>query len=241
MSAARHEIPACDVQLSLLEAFELRCDGEPVPLPPNAQRLLAFLALRTRPVLRGHVAGMLWLDAAEGRAIANLRSSLWRLRRPGLHLVDAGTDQLRLAPELRVDFQEGEALARRLLDGTDGVEGDSLDWAPLAAELLPDWYDDWVLIERERYRQLGLHALEALAEHHLAARRCQPALQAALAAVSGEPLRESAHRILIQVHLAEGNSSEAIRQYRFYCSLIRERLGLGPSAQMRALVSTLTP
>ena len=226
--------------MSLLESFELRCDGVPVPLPPTAQRLLAFLALRKRPVLRGHVAGTLWLDADEDRAMANLRSSLWRLRRPGLHLVDARTDQLRLAPALRVDFQEGAALARRLLDGADGADVDSLDWAPLAGELLPDWYDDWVLIERERYRQLGLHALEALAERRLAAGRCPAALQPALAAVSGEPLRESAHRILIRVHLAEGNPGEAIRQYRFYCTLMRERLGLGPSAQMRALVSTLT-
>jgi len=240
MAALRPETTEGSVRLSLLDAFELRSDGEPIPLPHSAQRLLAFLALRARPVLRGHVAGALWLDAPEERAVASLRSSLWRLRRPGVPLVEATNDHLRLAPQLRVDFQEGAALAHRLLDATPGLDGASLNWTPLAAELLPDWYDDWVLIERERYRQLGLHALEALAERQLAAGRCRPALKAALAAVASEPLRESAHRILIRVHIAEGNSAEAIRQYRFYCALLRDRLGLEPTPQIRALVISLT-
>ena len=98
----------------------------------------------------------------------------------------------------------------------------------------PDWYDDWVLLERERYRQLGLHALEALSERLTAARRFGPALEAALAAVAGEPFRESAHRVLIKAHLAEGNASEAIRQYHFYRKLLNDHLGLDPSPAMDA-------
>lgn len=57
------------VSLSLLDAFELRCDGEPVSLPPSAQRLLA---LHDRPLLRPYVAGTLWLDTPDERASANL-------------------------------------------------------------------------------------------------------------------------------------------------------------------------
>ena len=115
-----------------------------------------------------------------------------------------------------------------------------LDWTPLAAELLPDWYDEWVLIERERYRQVGLHALESLCR---AADRETPfgrALETGLAAVAGEPLRESAHRALIKAHLAEGNVSEAIRQYRVYRELLRDQLSLDPSPAMEALVGGLT-
>ena len=59
------------------------------------------------------------------------------------------------------------------------------------------------------------------AERLTAARRFGPALEAALAAVAGEPLRESAHRVLIKAHLAEGNVSEAIRQYHFYRTLLQ--------------------
>jgi DNA-binding SARP family transcriptional activator len=73
-----------------------------------------------------------------------------------------------------------------------------------------------VLLDRERTRQLSLHALEALCSRWTEMRRFGQAVQAGLAAVAGEPIRESAHRILMKAHLAEGNPGEAIRQYRTY-------------------------
>jgi DNA-binding SARP family transcriptional activator len=232
----------CQIRLSLLNAFEVRNADEPVPLPLSAQRLLAFLALHERPLLRPFVAGTLWLDTPEDRAAANLRSSLWRLHRPGHKLVEATNLQLRLAPEVRVDVRETAALAHDLLTAPEGfVEtGLDLDGAGLTGELLPDWYDDWVLIERERLRQLCLHALEALGERLIAAGKLTGALEAALAAVAIEPLRESAHRLLIKVHLAEGNAGEAIRQFRFCRRLLREQLVLEPSPQLTELVRDLT-
>jgi DNA-binding SARP family transcriptional activator len=231
---------AAGTALSLLNAFELRCDGEAVSLPLSAQRLLAFVALHEHPLLRVYVAGTLWTDSSEERAAASLRSSLWRLHRPGHRLVVATSTHLRLDPEVDVDLRRAFGLARRLLDGS--ASGDDLDAAetPLDGELLPDWYDDWLLFERERYRQLGLHALEAVAERFIAAGSLPRALEAALAAVRGEPLRESAHRVLIRVHLAEGNAGEALRQYELCRRLLRDRLGVEPSPQLAALVEPLT-
>jgi DNA-binding SARP family transcriptional activator len=223
--------------LSLLDAFELRCDGELVSLPPSAQRLLALLALHDRPLLRPHVAGTLWLDTPEDRASANLRSSLWRLNRPGPRLVEATSVQLRLAPEVRVDVRETAALAHRLIASDGEID---LDPERLTGELLPDWYDDWVLLERERLRQLSLHALEALGERLLEASRLGAALEAALAAIVMEPLRESSHRLLIRIHLAEGNAAEAIREFELCRGLFRDQLGLEPSPQLTELVQDLT-
>jgi DNA-binding SARP family transcriptional activator len=60
-----------------------------------------------------------------------------------------------------------------------------------------------------------------------------------LAAVSAEPLRESAHRELVEVHLAEGNVAEAVRQYDVYRHMLRRQLGLAPSPVMRRLVAPL--
>ena len=232
------------MSLSLLDAFELRCDGELVSLPPSAQRLLALLALHDRPLLRPHVAGTLWLDTPDERASANLRSSLWRLNRPGPRLVDATSFQLRLAPDVRVDVREAATLAHQLLSRTDRTSGDeaelALDPRLLTGELLPDWYDDWVMLERERMRQLSLHALEALGERLLAAGRLGAALEATLEAVAMEPLRESAHRLLIRIHLAEGNAAEAIREFELCGRLFRDQLGLEPSPQLAQLVANLT-
>jgi DNA-binding SARP family transcriptional activator len=227
-------------RLALLNAFALSFDGAPVQLPASAQRLLAFLALHDHPLRRLYVAGVLWIDAPEKRALANLRSALWRLQQPGRPLVEATARDLRLAASVRVDFRDAAALAHGLLGGSSSPEDLDVDWTALGGELLPDWYDEWVLLERERFRQLGLHALEILAERLADARRFGPALEAALAAVAGEPLRESAHRVLIKAHIAEGNAWEAIRQYRFYRRLLRDQLGLDPSPAMEALVEGLT-
>jgi DNA-binding SARP family transcriptional activator len=215
-----------------MNAFELRCDGHRVHLPLSAQRLLAFVAVHDGTLLRVYVAGTLWIDASDDRAGASLRSSLWRLNRPGYQLVDATSTHLRLAPGVDVDFRRGLALAHRLLNGTaDSIDLEDAE-ACLGADLLPDWYEDWLLFERERFRQLSLHALEALAAQLMDAGDMGRALEAALAAVRGEPLRESAHRALIRVHLAEGNEWEALRQYELCRRLLDERLGVEPSTQL---------
>jgi DNA-binding SARP family transcriptional activator len=60
---------------------------------------------------------------------------------------------------------------------------------------------------------------------------------AGLAAVGREPLRESAHRALIQAHLAEGNAGEAVRRYRRYAEIADRELGVEPSPMMRALLN----
>jgi DNA-binding SARP family transcriptional activator len=228
--------PRAGTVLSLLNAFELRCDGERISLPMSAQRLLAFVALHERPLLRVYVAGNLWIDVSEERAGASLRSSLWRLNRPGHRLVDATSTQLRLAPGVDVDLRRAFGLAHRLIDGTAGRGDLDSGEVSLQGELLPDWYDDWLLFERERYRQLSLHALEALSEQLAGDGRLGRALEAALAAVRSEPLRESAHRALIRVHLAEGNRGEALRQYELCRRLLRDRLGVAPSPQLEQLL-----
>jgi DNA-binding SARP family transcriptional activator len=216
----------------LLNGFELHCDGEPVDLPLTAQRLLGFLALEDRTVTRSHAAATLWLDSTDKHAAASLRSALWRLRRPGYPLVEVTHAHLRLAPWVRVDYRELRAAARGLVqDGEAGPRG-LLDPQRLSGELLPDWLDDWVLLERERFRHLRLHALEALCGRLTGLGRYAAAIEAGLAAVACEPLRESAHHLLIEAHLAEGNRTEAVRQYRWYCSLLHDELGVRPPLTM---------
>jgi DNA-binding SARP family transcriptional activator len=227
------------VRVRLLDGFELTCDGDVVALPLSIQRLLAFLALQGRPVSRAYVAGNLWFERTEGNAHACLRSALWRLPHCSLPLVEATRSQLSLAPHVAVDVREQICLARRVINPALPLE--DVDYrAVLEGELLLDWYDDWVLFERERLRQLRLHALEALAEHLTAQGRYGEAVEAACAALHAAPLRESAHGVLIRVHLAEGNRGEAIRQYRLCRSLLSRKLGLEPPAELDALVEGLS-
>jgi DNA-binding SARP family transcriptional activator len=227
-----------DIRLTLLDGFELSWGGKSVQLPRASQRVVAFLALHDRPLLRVYVAGSLWLDTTEERSCANLRTALWRLPPGQRRVVEATATHVRLGREVVVDVRDLVQAARRVLDRATATEEARFD-EELRGDLLPDWYDDWVEDERERLRQLRAHALEALAERLAAAGRYGAAVDTALAAIRAEPLRESAHRALIGVHLAEGNHSEAVRQYRAFRDRLARELGLAPSPQIEELVRGL--
>jgi DNA-binding SARP family transcriptional activator len=227
----------------LLDGFSLHVDvaelgGTAVDLPRGVQRLIAYLGLSRRPA-RTAVAGALWPDVPEALAHSSLRSSLCRLHKAAPGVVDVPGDSLALSCGVRVDVREMSSWAHRVLDPRADVD----EVGPLdvgqSGELLPGWYDDWVLLERERLRQLRMHALEALADKLGRAGRYGEAVQAAHAAIRAEPLRETAHRALVRVHLAEGNLVEAVRAYDAFRMLLREEMGVAPTPAMEALVADL--
>lgn len=229
------------VSLSLLGGFALTIGGAPISLPVPAQRVLAFVALQERPVRRTHAAEVLWLESPQGRARASLRSALWALRRCGNELVDVTNQCLRLG-EVVVDARVLADWAHAVLEGepTYGPRSrfDGLDEG-LPGDLLPDWYDDWLVVERERLRELRARALERICERLTAAGSFRQAAEAGLAALDADPLRESTHRCLVGLHLAEGNQADALHSYFLYRDLLHKRLGLEPSARMEELVRGL--
>jgi DNA-binding SARP family transcriptional activator len=221
--------------LNLLGGFEFRRGDEAVPLTPGAQRLVAFLALHRRPLQRVHVAGTLWIDSTEAHANASLRTALWRVQQLRPAPVTRTSTHLALADGVPVDAAEIETLAHRVLAG-EQLGPDDVACLACAKVLLPDWYDDWVVIERERLRQLCLHALEQLSADARTQGRYAQATEAGLGAVALEPLRESAHRAVIEAYLAEDNASEALRHYRLFERILVSKLGLRPSPRLQELV-----
>lgn len=204
-------------------------------VPEGSKQLLTFVALRRRRVERRQAAGTLWPFGGDERASGNLRSALWRLRRAGIDVLVTDKCSLALSADVRVDLYLVEQWATRLIEGR-AISHDLAvsPWVADALDLLPGFYDDWALIERERIRQRVLHALEALSERLAAAGRFADAIEAAMLATAAEPLRESAQRALIKAHVAEGNVSEARRSYRAYRDLMHRELGMGPSDEFFA-------
>jgi len=227
-------------QLRLLGGFAVTVAGRRVSLAESSQRVLALVALRERPVTRTHVAGTLWMDHTEARAAANLRSALWRLNQSGVDLLDCDGRMLELASDVEVDVRRMIATGRGAADDGDREVAaiEALDPASMAQELLPDWYDDWVILDRERLRQLRLHLLDLLCTRLTALGRFLDAIDVGLVAIAAEPLRESAHRAVIEAHLAEGNIGEARRQYELYGNVLRDSACGEPSAALRALLAS---
>jgi two-component SAPR family response regulator len=144
-----------------------------------------------------------------------------------------------LCENVDVDVRMMVAFSRRLRDDPSSLAMIDLDAVPLielSSDLLPDWYEEWVQDEREGLRQIRLHTLEVIATTLSEAGRHADAIQAAQAAIRLEPLRETAHRTLVEAHIAEGNWSEARRQFQRCRRLLREELGVEPSDSIRRLL-----
>jgi DNA-binding SARP family transcriptional activator len=200
-----------------------------------------FLALRARAIARIALAGTMWPDVSEGRAGDSLRSAIARLEAPARTAIRSSSTGLRLAHGVLIDLHEAQALAHRVIYGgelrADDLSAESI--ATLSRELLPDWYDDWVLPEAEDWRYLRMNALEALAGQLLDAGMLGEAANATRAAMRIDPLRESPQATLIRVQLAMGNHEAAMDVFDRYRTILQAAVGLPPSKQLADLVGGL--
>jgi len=211
--------------------------GRCMEVPEGSKRLLVFVALHRGRVERRYAAGALWPVGDDIRAAGNLRSALWRLNGIGIRLLNIDKHGLAMCDDVLVDLHMVRAWATRLIQGS--ASGEDLEIIPSgvdAIDLLPGWYDDWALIERERVRQRLLHALEALSRQLAQTGRCAEAVDAAMVAITAEPLRESAQRVLIEAHLAEGNWIEGRRSFEAYKDLLDRELGIQPDPELASMV-----
>lgn len=233
--ALRHQF-----RVQVLGDFEVTDRGRPVKLPTSTWRLVALLAISGR-VRRSRAALDLWPDRDDERAQANLRSTLWRLGQVAPGLVDCCSPYLDVGPSVTIDLAELMETSVRLSDQAAVVDLDGIDVHQLCSELLPDWYEDFIDEQRERVRQVRLHTLEVLGRRLKHAGEFARAMEVALAAVSQAPLRETSHQLVMEIHLAEGNVSEAIRHYHALRSTLKSQLGIPPSEVIRSTMAPWVP
>lgn len=233
------------MELRLLGGFALQLRGAPVALPMHSRRVLAYLSLDHAQNFRcdrGVLAERLWPDAGTVRSRASLRTALWRIRRVSEELVLVEPDSVRLGHEVDVDVHRFRHIAEEMMSDADDHSTESARVIARSTELLPGWDETWLVLAREQLRQARLHALEASAARLRRARRFPEAIDAMLAVIADEPLRESAHAALIDAYLSEGNASEAMRQFDSFAALLWHELGIRPSGGLCERVGLgLTP
>jgi predicted ATPase/class 3 adenylate cyclase len=223
--------------IHLFGPLEVQVNGHPLPRlrTRKEQWLLALLALRTVPLDRSWVAGALWPDSPESTALASLRKSLNELRRA-------------LGPEAdRLHSPTPRTLALRLADADvdvlafdAGVAAGDLAALSRAVSLyrgplLEACGEEWVFQERSRREVAYLGALERLAAHARAEGDAAAAESYLRRAVAVDPLRESAHRALMQTMAAGGNYAAALLAYRELRLLLHREMNAEPDAQTTAL------
>lgn len=220
-------------RLELLSRFAVVVGEVEVSLPPSSERAVALLALTRGCVSRSRMASVLWPDHERTRAQANVRSVLWRLPDVVRDTIVRCGRNITMTDRWSVDVWDGRRLARAIIGRQSALPAER---ASLTKDILPHWDDFWVTLERERYRQLRLHALETLAARMIDDDRPLDAVDIALDAVLAEPLRESAQLLLIRAHLAAGNRAAAMAQFERVRRLLADELGVDPSRELLDLV-----
>jgi DNA-binding SARP family transcriptional activator len=194
------------------------------PIQPKPLRLLAYLVLHGGgPCRREVLQALFWPEKPPHLAANNLRQTLWYLRQHlPFDMLLRQDDTVQWAPDLPtwVDARVFEAA----LDAGD------LDAALelYAGPLLPDAYDEWAQLERERLHLRYLSALEARAHALYEARQWAAALADADTLVAADPLNESAVRLTMACQWALGQREAARRCYDAYRQRLKGELNVAP-------------
>jgi DNA-binding SARP family transcriptional activator len=233
------------LRLRVLGGFDASLEGSeaPVTLPTRkAQALLAYLALspgQRHP--REKLTSLLWGELRANLARNNLRQALFALRRaldgvePRPLCLEADTVTLEPAA-VEVDallFERGIAGTNpsTLHDVVLLYRGDLL--AGLRVQSEP--FEEWLLAERERLRELALEALARLLAHRRQENEHEAAVQTALRLLALDPLQEPVHRTLMRLYARLGRRGAALRQYQACVEVLQKELGLEPEARTRRL------
>jgi DNA-binding SARP family transcriptional activator len=218
-------------RVTVLGSFTASVHGDPVPWGVDARRAVAYLAVHRRPQRPADLAADLWPGTPAAETLPLLREALAEPVAAGL--IVAQDDALALDPAVDVDLDEAMTLVRALTAAAGAPDGVPADLpaatALLRADVLPGEPAAWLAVERERFRQIRLNALEELSASLSAAGRHAEAVALAEETVRTAPSRESARRALIEAHLAQGEIAAAVAQYDEYQELLRSSVG-GPSA-----------
>jgi DNA-binding SARP family transcriptional activator len=224
--------PGARHAVRVLGSFTLVSDGTPVPLGVDSRRLVAYLAVHPRPQEPAALAADLWPGVPAAAAQRLLTEAAAAVGVPTLFTDGDISGPLSLAAEVQVDLADALGLIRAI---PEIPATDSPDIGLLSADILPGWTAAWIAVERERFRQLRLHALEERSLRLSAAGRHPDAVALAEMAVHTAPSRESARRALIEAHLAQGNIAAAVAEYDAYEELLRSSVGGPASSGLDAL------
>lgn len=241
------------LEIQLLGEQRVTTNGAPLEelRSPRVLGLLAFLAVHAgAPQLRQHLAGVFWPDSGEGQARTNLRRELHRLRNalpdPDRFItVDSTSVCWRPEAPASVDvvtFQEAAATAEEAL-----VAGDEVAFAEAAeaavhaygGELLPAFYDEWVLADRERLRRCCVELLDRLVDVRTDQGAPRQALSHARRRVGLEPLEEAGYRALMRLEALAGDRAAALRTFHRCVSVLEHELGMDPDPATMAVYEQL--
>src|SRR6266516_3043119 len=231
------------LQIRLLGQFDVRNDGKRVVISSRAgQSLLAYLALTAgTPHRREKLAGMLWPDTSDENARKHLRQELWRIRKAISTQQPTAADYL-IADEFTLTFNpeadywfDVAQMERPSHDLQSLISNLSL----YQGELLPGFYEDWILLERERIQTIFESKMEQLVEQLVVAERWTAVQEQSERWLALGNTPEAAYRALMLSYSARGDMAKVGSIYQRCVDELRDQFGVEPSAETHALYNGL--
>lgn len=218
----------------------------------KAQELLGYLLLfRMRPHHRERIAPLFWLDVPNAIAKRYLSKALWQLQTAlqtlcgtqstDLLQVDSDWIELSLQGDCWLDvavFEDAflntqRTSGRQLNEGQIQVLEQAV--ALYRSDLLEGWYQDWCVLERQRFQHLLLAMLDKMMDYYDADRQYEHALYCGQLVLGYDRARECTHQQLMQLRYLTGDRTGALRQYEQCVAALWEELEVAPSAHTEAL------
>ena len=225
-------------RLQLLEHWQLFRGRTEIRMASRQQRLVSALAIYG-PRNRRFVSGLLWPDSPEPRALESLRVTVHHISHQAPGLLANGGPVLSLTDGLSVDIHQCLELVRTCEQSGSSAAEDACLSSLLRAELLPGWYEDWVILEQNRLRIFRLRALIEHARRWLHQGDAEQAADVARNALVVEPLQESCVELLMRAELQTGNRAGALFAYESFRVRLSMELGVGPSDYLIQLAAAI--
>src|SRR5262245_12710460 len=227
------------LEIGLLGAFQLRLGGQPIELPGRRERaLLAYLAMPAgEPRSRDKLSGMLWSERGDKQARDSLKQAVLKLRKAldGAQPAPLQSDRDFVTLDRTAVLVDAAEFERLIQAGTpDAIaqaaalyRGDLLD----GFEVRDPAFEEWLLIERQRLRDLARRAMARLLDDRMAEGAYDQAAALAHRLLMLDPLHEAAHRALMLVYAEQGQTALALRQYQQCRDALQRDLGVSPETE----------
>ncbi|MCB0104491.1 MAG: AAA family ATPase, partial [Caldilineaceae bacterium] len=218
----------------------------------KAQALLCYLAVTGRAHARAALAGLLWPDVPESNARVNLRKELTRLRqflRPYL-IMERDSVSLNWDANVWLDVRAFETWLEAVHSEQSSVDHVAATLARIdmlyAGDFLEGFYvlnapafEEWVMLQRGRLRELMLQGLQRLSLRLHADGQLDDAITATRRILALEPWREDAHCQLMALLAQNGQRGAALAHFERCREQLKRELDVEPSAATLALVAKI--
>ena len=241
------------IEFQLFGRFSVQQDGQPlVGLDAQkTQELLCYLLIfRGRFHHREKLADLLWENSSKSQSRQYLRRCLWQLQAAvendqvedtSLIFIDSDWVQINNNARYWSDITELETAFNQ----AKGIRGHDLDQPKANAlhdavqlykgDLLENWYQDWCILERERFQNLYLVMLDKLMGYCETHQEYERGILYGLQTLQCDVARERTYRRLIRLRYLAGDRTGALRQYHRCVAALQQELGVKPSPHTTAI------